>query len=158
MFKVLLVQSLYDLYDPDMELFLSTNLIFMTFCQFSITKSKPDHSTICRCRKRFAESGLFDSLFQGIMDELHELGLEIKHGKMVDATLIKAQARPRKKVIIETEPTGDDESPSIPIYEKSEVVIEGSVDPNARWIKKGKTCHYSYKAHAGLIPTASSNS
>jgi IS5 family transposase len=148
MFKVMLVQSWYDLSDPEMEFYLSTNLIFMTFCQFSITESKPDHSTICRWRNRFAESGLFDTIFKGIMDELHELGLEIKHGKMVDATLVTAHARPRKKTIIETEPTGDEEPSSIPTYEISEVVIEESLDPDARWIKKGKTSHYGYKAHA----------
>lgn len=147
MFKVMLVQSWYDLSDPEMEFYLNTNLIFMTFCQFSITESKPDHSTICRWRNRFAESGLFDSIFQCIMDELHELGLEIKHGKMVDATLVTAHARPRRKVIIETEPTGDDEPTSIPTYEKSEVVVEESLDPDARWVSKGKTSSYGYKAH-----------
>jgi IS5 family transposase len=148
MFKVMLVQSWYDLSDPEMEFYLSTNLIFMNFCQFSITESKPDHSTICRWRNRFAESGLFDSIFQGIMDELHDLGLEIRHGKMVDATLVTAHARPRKKVIIETEPTGDDEITTIPTFEKSEVTVEESRDPDAHWITKGKTSTYGYKAHA----------
>ena len=147
MFKVMLVQSWYDLSDPEMEFYLSTNLIFMTFCKFSITESKPDHSTICRWRNRFTESGLFDSIFQGIMDELHKLGLEIKHGKMVDATLVTAHARPRKKVTIETEPTGDDEPTTITTYEKSEVVVEESRDPDAHWITKGKTSTYGYKAH-----------
>lgn len=147
MFKVMLVQSWYDLSDPEMEFYLNTNLIFMTFCQFSITESKPDHSTICRWRNRFAESGLFDSIFRGIMAELHDLGLEIKHGKMVDATLITAHARPRKRVVIETEPTGDDEAAAIPTYEPSEVTVEESRDPDARWITKGKTSTYGYKAH-----------
>ncbi len=147
MFKVMLVQSWYDLSDPEMEFYLRTNLLFMNFCQFSITESKPDHSTICRWRNRFAESGLFDDIFKGIMDELHELGLEIKHGKMVDATLVTAHARPRKKVIIETEPTGDDEPTTIPTYEKSEVVVEESHDSDAHWITKGKASAYGYKVH-----------
>ncbi|HQH50388.1 MAG TPA: transposase [Candidatus Cloacimonadota bacterium] len=96
MFKVMLLQSWYDLSDPEMEFYLKTNLLFMHFCQFSITESKPDQSTICRWRNRFAGSGLFDSIFQGIMDELHGLGLEVKHGKMVDATLVTAHAGPQE--------------------------------------------------------------
>jgi len=160
MFKVMLVQSWYDLSDPEMEFYLNTDLIFMSFCQFSISESKPDHSTICRWRNRFAKSGLFEIIFQGIMDELHELGLEIKHGKMVDATLVTAHARPRKKVFIETEPTGDDDPSSIPTYEKSEVVVEESCDSDANWITKGKTSTYGYKAHVvvdsnGIVETLS---
>lgn len=147
MFKIMLIQSWYDLSDPEMEFYLKTNLLFMHFCQFSITESKPDHSTICRWRNRFAESGLFDSIFQGIMDELHGLGLEVKHGKMIDATLVTAHARPRKKVIIETEPTGDDEQAETPTYEASEVVVRKSCDPNADWSVRANIYTYGYKAH-----------
>jgi IS5 family transposase len=147
MFKVMLLQSWYQLSDPEMEFYLKTNLLFMTFCRFSITESKPDHSTICRWRNRFAESGLFETIFTGIMSELQENGLEIKHGKMVDATLVTAHARPRRKVVIETEPTGDDEQTEIPTYEASEVVVEESCDPEANWLTKGKTSTYGYKAH-----------
>ncbi len=147
MFKVMLLQSWYDLSDPEMEFYLNTNLLFMSFCRFSISESKPDHSTICRWRNRFAESGMFDLIFSGIMTELQELGLEIRQGKMVDATLVKAHARPNRKVVVETEPTGDDEQTAIPTYEASEVVVKESCDPDANWVKKGKVCTYGYKAH-----------
>jgi IS5 family transposase len=40
-----------------MEFYLNTNLLFMSFCRFSISESKPDHSTdlplaepLCRIR------------------------------------------------------------------------------------------------------------
>lgn len=42
MFKVTLVQSWYDWADPEMEFYLRTNLLFINFCQFSITESKLD--------------------------------------------------------------------------------------------------------------------
>ncbi len=98
MFRVLLLQGWYELSDPDMEFYLRTNLLFMNFCDFSITEGTPDHSTISRWRDRLTKSGLYKTVFEGIMGEFHEMGLEIRKGKMVDATLISSQARPRKKV------------------------------------------------------------
>ena len=57
MFRIMLLQSWYDLSDPEMEFYLNTNLLFMSFCRFSISESKPDHSTdlplaepLCRIR------------------------------------------------------------------------------------------------------------
>ncbi|HNU54050.1 MAG TPA: IS5 family transposase [Candidatus Syntrophosphaera sp.] len=102
---------------------------------------------MCRWRNRFAESGMFDLIFSGIMTELQELGLEIRHGRMVDATLVKAHARPNRKVVVETEPTGDEEQAETPTCEASDVVVKESCDPDANWVKKGKVSTYGYKAH-----------
>ena len=66
---------------------------------------------------------------------------------MVDATLVKAHARPNRKVIVETEPTGDEEQAETPTYEASEVVVKKFCDPDANWVKKGKVSTYGYKAH-----------
>lgn len=75
------------------------------------------------------------------------MGLEIRHGRMVDATLVKAHARPNRKVVVETEPTGDEEQAETPTCEASEVVVKESCDPDANWVKKGKVSTYGYKAH-----------
>jgi len=149
MFRVMLVQSWYDLSDPETEFYLRTNLLFMSFCDFSISESKPDHSTICRWRDRLTQSGLYKTVFEGIMSEFRAMGLEVKKGKMVDATLETSQARPRKKVNIETEPVGDEEQAevSVPVYRTTEVNTEESVDPDAKWIKKGNKSTYGYKSH-----------
>lgn len=149
MFKVMLVQSWYDLSDPDMEFYLRTNLLFMSFCGFSISESKPDHSTISRWRDRLTKSGLYKTIFDGIMAEFRSMGLEVKKGKMVDATLVSSQARPRKKVFVETEPVGDDEMPTdgTPTFQSTEVQVEESVDKDARWIKKGGKSTYGFKGH-----------
>ncbi len=83
------------------------------------------------------------------MGEFHEMGLEVKKGKMVDATLITSQARPRKKVYIETEPTGDEaqSEESTPTFEATDVTVEESVDQDAHWMKKGNQSTYGYKGH-----------
>jgi IS5 family transposase len=149
MFRVMLLQGWYDLSDPEMEFYLRTNLLFMNFCDFSITESTPDHSTISRWRDRLTKSGLYKTVFEGIMGEFHEMGLEVKKGKMVDATLITSQARPRKKVYIETEPTGDEaqSEESTPTFEATDVTVEESVDQDAHWMKKGNQSTYGYKGH-----------
>jgi len=162
MFKVMLVQSWYDLSDPEMEFYLNTNILFMSFCGFSISESKPDHSTICRWRSRLTESGLYKTIFEGIMSEFREMGLEVKKGKMVDATLVSSQARPRKKVMIETEPVGDEEAQNeqITTFQTTEVIVEESHDKDARWITKGGKSTYGFKGHVvvdanGIVETLS---
>jgi IS5 family transposase len=50
-------------------------------------------------------------------------------------------------VVVETEPTGDEEQAETPTYEASEVVVKGFCDPDANWVKKGKVSTYGYKAH-----------
>jgi len=162
MFRVMLIQSWYDLSDPEMELYLNTNLLFMSFCDFSLSEPKPDHSTICRWRDRFTKSGLYEVIFDGILAEFREMGLKVKKGKMVDATLVSSIARPRKKVYIETEPVGDESSDNQTsnAFHTTEVVTEESVDKDARWIKKGSQSTYGYKGHLlvdsdGIVETIS---
>ena len=50
MFKILLLQRLDDLSDPEMEHQLYDRLSFRTFCNFNFSEKLPDETTICRFR------------------------------------------------------------------------------------------------------------
>ena len=50
MFKILLLQRLYDLSDPEMEHQLYDRLSFRTLCNFNFSEKLPDETTICRFR------------------------------------------------------------------------------------------------------------
>ena len=66
MFKILLLQSWYDLSDLDMEGALSDRYSFSRFAGISLDEDVPDHTTICRFRNLLAErSGGRDNHFFG---------------------------------------------------------------------------------------------
>ncbi|BFN02773.1 hypothetical protein MOXK23_22530 (plasmid) [Moraxella sp. K23] len=55
MFKILLLQKLYNLSDPAMEKQLARDLLFRRFVGLSLTDNVPDHSTIWRYHKHLGE-------------------------------------------------------------------------------------------------------
>jgi IS5 family transposase len=124
MFKILLLQRLYDLSDPEMEHQLYDRLSFRTFCHFSFSESLPDETTICRFRSSLL--GKTEQLFNLVLDQLDKQGFLLRKGTMVDATIIKANCKP---------PCGGEQS---------------EVDPQAGWTKKNDKYTYGYKAHIGV--------
>lgn len=150
MFRIMLVQQWNKLSDYEMEAQLKMNFLFMWFCGFSFEQPIPDHSTICRWRQRFTQANLFEKLFQEINRQLAKHGLKVKEGVIVDATLVTAHARPHRKEVVETEPTGDDEIPSVQTFQSTVLTVEESKDPDARWLKKGGKCTFGYKGHVAV--------
>jgi IS5 family transposase len=123
MFKILLLQRLYDLSDPEMEHQLYDRLSFRDFCRFSFSEALPDETTICRFRSSLLNKS--EQLFDVILDQLDRKGLLLRKGTMIDATIIKANCKP---------PKGGEQS---------------DVDPEAGWTYKNKEYTYGYKAHIG---------
>ena len=96
-FKALILQSLYGLSDRELEEALGDRLSFRRFCGLSLEDSVPDHSVLCRFRNTLAAGGLVERLFGELDGQLEQAGLIIKHGTMLDATLIAtSSSRPRK--------------------------------------------------------------
>src|SRR5579885_24483 len=63
MFKALLLQSLYGLYDRELEEALADRLSFRRFIGLSLEDAVPDHTTLCRFRNRLVAEGLLEKLF-----------------------------------------------------------------------------------------------
>jgi IS5 family transposase len=147
MFRIMLIQSWYKLSDYQMEEQLFYNNIFLWFSHLSLDNPVPDHSTISRWRSRFSSKGIYQTLLREINYQLANHSIRITEGVIVDATLVESHSRPRKKEIIETEPVGDEDLPDQTTYQATELTIEESKDPDARWLKKGKKSIYGYKSH-----------
>lgn len=99
MFKAMLLQSWYNLSDPQLEKQLARDLLFRRFVGLSLSDSVPDHSTLWRFRNNPKIVLLQDQLLTEINDQLAEKSLYIKAGtvSIVDASVIKAQRnRPNK--------------------------------------------------------------
>ena len=133
MFKVLLLQHWYGLGDPEMEENLGDRLSFRRFAGLSLHDPVPDHSTLWRFRMELAANGLADRVLAEINRQLEVKGLIVKHGTLIDASLVAARARPGSK------PGARDGEPG-----------RASADPDARWGRKGKQSIFGYKIHIGV--------
>jgi transposase, IS5 family len=123
MFKILLLQQLFDLSDPMMEHHLYDRISFRAFCGFGMMDTLPDETTICRFR--WMLQGKTEVLFNLILDQIRAKGLVLSKGTIVDATVMKAACKP---------PSGGEQS---------------HVDPQAGWTKKQGKYVYGYKASIG---------
>ena len=100
---------------------------FRRFFGVGLHEAVPDETTICRFRGRVAETGLGDKLLRELNRQLDRKGLLVKHGTLVDASLIEAQTRPPRK--------HDPHPPK---------------DADADWTVKNDKPTYGFKLHVGV--------
>src|ERR1700722_16775172 len=88
MFKILLLQQWHALSDPGAEDAVRDRLSFRRFCGLSLEVETPDHASIWRFRQTIDKIGLSAALLSETNRQLDALGLIVKRGTLVDATLI----------------------------------------------------------------------
>ncbi|MBN9377810.1 MAG: transposase [Chlamydiales bacterium] len=91
-FKALLIQTLYNLSDYELEESLDDRLSFRRFVGLGINDSTPD-STFSVFRRKLEEEGLLEKVFEAITQQLEGKGQIIKKGTIADANLIDSVAR-----------------------------------------------------------------
>ena len=140
MFKALLLGQWHNLSDPKLEESLRVRLDFMLFTGFELSEEFPDETTICRFRNKLISRKLDKKLFKKINRQLEQLGMQIEssQGAIVDATVIESAGRPRRMITVSKDREESNET------EQTQVISE-SVDPDARWLKKGKRFYFGYK-------------
>ena len=94
MFRSLLLAQWYGLSDEGLEEALNDRLSFRRFAGLGLDGSTPDHTTLCRFRNDVAAAGLSEKLFAEMNRQLERLGLVLKRGTLIDATLVEAATRP----------------------------------------------------------------
>jgi|TARA_B100000315_G_C14487013_1_gene545659 IS5 family transposase len=134
MTKILFVQYLYNLSDPELEDQLNDRLSFQRFVGLNMNSKVPDYTTIWRFRDALINHNLLDGLFELVINECDTKGLIIKRGTMVDSTIIKSVNRPLSK-----EKRKDlEENPS------------SQIDTDATSTKKRNKNYFGYKGHIGV--------
>lgn len=142
MFKVLILQQLYNVGDQVMEFQIADRSSFRNFLGIKSIKGVPDEKTIWAYRERLKESNQLESLFEDFHKRLEGKGLIANKGKVVDASIVKAPVQRNKK--------GENER-----IKKGEEILEWKDKPNkdrqkdkeARWVKKHGQSSYGYKDH-----------
>ena len=143
MFKVLVLQALYNLSDEQTEYQILDRLSFMRFVGLALHEDVPDARTIWLFREILIEAGAVEQLFGQFDAMLDAHGFQASGGQIIDATFVEA---PRQR-----NSRGDNET-----IKKGEVPAGWSAkkkahkDTDARWTKKNGVAFYGYKNHVNV--------
>ncbi|MBS0272480.1 MAG: IS5 family transposase [Proteobacteria bacterium] len=145
--KALILQAWHSLSDVGLEEALRVRLDFMLFTGFD--QEVPDATTLCRFRNLLTARHLWEKILRSINISLEDKGLKVtaSHGAILDATIIESAARPRKTLEAVVEDRKEEEDREI-INVTVLPEAQQSVDPDARWLKKGKKSYFGYKGFA----------
>lgn len=142
MFKILILQGLYNLSDEDMEYQIVDRLSFQKFLGIEPGKSVPDSNTIWNSREKLKNKRLFDPLFARFERFLCQSGMEAKGGQMVDATFAQVPVRR------DTPEDNDSIKKTGEAPEKWTPNQRSHKDLEARWTQKRGKNYFGYKLHA----------
>jgi IS5 family transposase len=128
-FKILMLQTLYNLSDDQTEYQIKDRLSFMRFLDLSLCQSVPDAKTIWLYRERLVQKGLIEKLFATFDQALKDRGYLAMSGQIVDATIVSAPRQRMTKEEKETIKQG-----GIPEDWKENPSKLSQKDRDARWV------------------------
>jgi transposase, IS5 family len=140
MFKILILQSLYNLSDDQLEFQIRDRLSFMRFLGLSLGDTVPDAKTVWLFREQLTEAHLVKTLFERFDKFLRESGFTARKGQIVDASIVPA---PRQR-------NSRDENKQIKdghIPEDWSETKKRQKDTDARWTQKNGKNFFGYKNH-----------
>jgi IS5 family transposase len=141
-FKMLILASLYNLSDEQLEYQVRDRLSFMRFLGLGIEAPVPDATTIWLFREELAKAKVVRDLFDKFNHHLDTKGFIARGGQMIDASIIavpkQRNDRDENDVIKAGKtPEGWEEKPA-----KNQ-----QKDKDARWTKKHGKSYFGYKNH-----------
>lgn len=127
MVKMLVLQSMYNLSDPELERQVNDRISFMRFLGFP--EKVPDQTTVWYFRERLVKTHKDRAIWEELQRQLNAKNLKIKKGTIQDATFITADPG---HASVDT-PRGDNA--------KTRRSRDGT------WTKKGTKSYFGYKLH-----------
>jgi IS5 family transposase len=143
MFKILILQSLYNLSDDQIEFQIRDRLSFMRFLGLGIGDTVPDAKTIWLFREQLTEAKLIKKLFKQFDRFLRQNGFSAQKGQIVDASIVSAPKQ--RNTRDENKSIKDGDIPDDWSDNKKR-----QKDTQARWIKKNGINQFGYKNHIDI--------
>jgi IS5 family transposase len=94
LFRMLVLQSLYNLSDEQIEYQVRDRLSFTRFLGLGFENRIPDGTTLWLFREKLAMAGLIDKLFERFGQHLEASGYIARGGHMIDATIVPVPRQP----------------------------------------------------------------
>jgi len=143
LFKALIIQSLYNLSDDQLEYQIVDRASFKRFLELKKSDKVPDSKTFWLFREQLIEKGVILGLFKIFNETLDAAGVLSHQGKMVDASFVEA---PRQRNTRE-ENKHIKETGTAPAEWKVKPHKLAQKDIDARLTKKNNNTFYGYKNH-----------
>src|SRR5665811_786157 len=142
LFRMLILQSLYNLSDEQVEYQVRDRLSFTRFLTFGIEDCIPDGTTLWLFREKLAKAGVIEKLFDRFDQHLGAKGYIARGGQIVDATIVPVPKQRNTRE--ENEAIKGGETPKA---WKKKPAKNRQKDKDARWTKKHGRSFYGYKIH-----------
>jgi transposase, IS5 family len=125
MLRIHFLQQWYALSDPAVEEALYDSASMRRFVGIDLAREPaPDETTVCKFRHLLEKHGLANKLFKAVNQHLHDHGLKLSQGTIVDATILGAASSTKKRA--------------------------KARDPQMHQTKKGNQWYFGMKAHIGV--------
>ena len=125
MLRIHFLQQWYSLSDPAVEEALYDSPSMRRFVGIDLgCEPAPDETTVCKFRHLLEKHGLAKQLFKAVNQHLHDNGLKLSQGTIVDATILGAPSSTKNR--------------------------SKARDPEMHQTKKGNQWYFGMKAHIGV--------
>src|SRR5476649_1588579 len=148
LFRMLILQSLYNLSDEQIEYQVRDRLSFTRFLTSGIEDCIPDGTTLWLFREKLAKAGVIEKLFDRFDQHLGAKGYIARGGQIVDATIVPVPKQRNTRDENETIKGGQ-----TPEAWEKKPAQNRQKDKDARWTKKHGQSFYGYKNHVNADAT-----
>jgi IS5 family transposase len=142
LFKALIIQSLYNLSDEQLEYQILDRSSFKQFLGLKKSDRVPDSRTFWHFREQLIGFGAIESLFQSFNSQLDKSGVFANEGKMVDASFVEVPKQRNTR-----EENKEIKEGKVPECWQENSHKLAQKDTDARWTKKNNISFYGYKNH-----------
>lgn len=134
-FKLLIIQHLYDMSEREVIFNTDCNIIFRYFADLGLSEDAPHWTELGKFKERIGVES-FERLFYRVLDEAERLGIKISNKRIADSTDISAAVDLNKCA---KDKKDDDDN---------DYIDRNTTDPDARFGKKhARKGWYGYKSH-----------
>ena len=140
MFKILILQALYNLSYESVEFQIRDRLSFMRFLNLGLHDKVPDSRTIWHFEQELIKLKLAKKLFKRFDRHLRNNGFKAREGQIVDASIVSVPIQRNNRD--ENKKIKNGEIPDN-WHDKKRV----HKDTDASWVKKNSKSYFGYKNH-----------
>ena len=145
MFKVLVLQHLYNLSDDEAQYQIRDRYSFCRFLGLTPEGKIPDAKTIGLFREQLVECEWMRTLFDDFDEQLNAQGYKARKGQIVDASFVDVPKQRNSRAENEQIKAGE-----IPQRFKDNPDVGRQKNTDARWAKQNEETHFGYKNHAAV--------